>query len=201
MPVDAGDIAVLIRQLQPTLDTVVDGDQPERETGVIGAGERIAMLLDLDLRLGLVHDRIGRNVRLVELLEGDPLARWRRPVTAQPIEVLLGDVLGEPAGGTEWVRCKPPLAVLIDRPHIALPSKKRPAAVGSDLRIDHAATGKPRARAVRPAVELARYRQQHDVGLLSPDVVGDAGFPQSEALAPQRFFQRQVRLRRRFGWR
>ena len=98
MPVDAGDVAVLIRQLQPTLDTVVDGDQPELETGVIGAGERIAMLLDLDLRLGLVHDRIGRNVRLVELLEGDPLARWRRPVTAQPIEVLLGDVLGEAAG-------------------------------------------------------------------------------------------------------
>src|SRR5207237_6190677 len=111
---------------QPALVTTIIGGKTKLDPRVLGAGKWVAVLFNLDSRFRLVHDRIDRNVRLVEVLESDSLPRRRRPVAAQAIEVFLGDIFREPVRGTGRVRCAASLAPVIDRPDVALANKKRP---------------------------------------------------------------------------
>ena len=99
MPVYPGDVAFLGGKVQPLDRAVRRMDEPELDPRIVGAGEGIAVLLDLNRGLRLVHDRVDRDVRLVDLLECDPVARPRRPVAAEAIELFLRDELREPVGG------------------------------------------------------------------------------------------------------
>ena len=176
MPIDSGDIPFLRGKIQPANLAVADVDQPELDPGVVAAGERIAVLLDLQPGFRLVHDRVYRDARLVDLLEGDHLARGRRPVAAEAIELFLRDEFREPVGCIRRMCGQAPLAAFIDRPDIGVPNKEHPVAVRGDLRIDDAAAGQARHIPIRPAVKLTAQGQQHHVRLLGPDVVSDAGF-------------------------
>ena len=98
MPVNPGDVPVLRWKIQPSDRAIRRMDEPELDPGIFRAGEGITMLLDLNRGLRLVHDRVDRDVRLVDLLECDPVARPRRPVAAEAIELFLRDELREPAG-------------------------------------------------------------------------------------------------------
>ena len=62
MPVNPGDVSLLKGQIQPANEVVPPTDQPELDPGVVGAGEGIAVLLDLQPGFCLVHDRVGRDV-------------------------------------------------------------------------------------------------------------------------------------------
>src|SRR2546421_8969474 len=99
MPVNPSDVPVLRWKIQPSNRAVRRMDEPELDPRIVGAGEGITMLLDLNRGLRLVHDRVDRDVRLVDLLEGDPVARPRWPVAAEAIEFFLRDELREPVGG------------------------------------------------------------------------------------------------------
>src|SRR5439155_14875475 len=90
------DVPVLRWKIEPSDRDIRSMDEPELDPGIFRAGEGITMLLDFNRGLRLVHDRVDRDVRLVDLLEGDPVARRRRPVAAEAIEFFLRDELREP---------------------------------------------------------------------------------------------------------
>ena len=98
MPVNPGDVPVLRWKIQPSDRAIRRMDEPELDPGIFRAGEGITMLLDVKIGLRLVHYRVDRDVRLVDLLECDPVARPRWPVAAEAIEFFLRDELREPAG-------------------------------------------------------------------------------------------------------
>ena len=103
MPVDPGDVSLFRGEFEPANYAVGHADQPEFDPRILGAGEGIAVLLDLHAGFSLVHDRVCRDVRFVDLLEGDQLARRRGPVAAQAIEFFLSDEFSQPAGGIRRV--------------------------------------------------------------------------------------------------
>ena len=73
VPVDAGQV-VVVRGAQVEPAHVAPGYRGHAQppADVVRPGERIAVLLDLDPVLPLVHDGIDRDVPLVHLLEGQP---------------------------------------------------------------------------------------------------------------------------------
>ena len=159
------------------------------------------MLLDLERWLGLVHDRKDRNVRLVDLLKRHQVPAGGRPVTARAVELLLGDELRQANGRAGGVRRQTQFPRLIDRPDIAVAMKEGATAVIGDLGVDDPAAGEARNRTLGPPVQVAAERQQHDVGFLRPEVVGDARFPQAQPLAPEHLLAGDVLLGDRLAWR
>src|SRR5256884_2605542 len=200
MPIDPCDVALVIAEVHPGCRASVDRDHAQLDPRILRAGEGIAMLLDLERWLGLVHDRKDRNVRLIHLLERHQVPAGGRPVAAQAIELLLGDELRQAVGRASRVRCQPPFPGLIDRPDIAVTNEEGTAAVIGDPGIDDTAAGEPRDRTFGPPVQLAAERQQHDVRFLRPEVVGDTRLPQAQPLAPEYLLARDVLLGNRLAW-
>src|SRR6202140_6019177 len=129
MPIDPGDVALVVAEIQPGRRTALDRDHAQLDPGILRAGKWIAVLLDLERRLGLVHDRKDRNVRLVDLLERDHVPAGRWPVPAQSIELLLGDELGQPVRRAGRTRGQPPFPAPIDGPDIALANEEDATAI------------------------------------------------------------------------
>ena len=201
MPIDTSDVALVIAEVHPGRRAAVDRDHTQLDAGILRAGEGIAMLLDLERWLGLVHDRKDRNVRLVDLLECHHVPAGRRPVAAQAIELLLGDELCQAVGHAGRVRGQPPFPCLIDRPDITVANEEAAMAVIGDLGVDDAPAGELRDRPLGPAVQLAAEWQQHDVRFLGPEVVGDARLAQTQPLAPEHLFAGDVLLGDRLAGR
>src|SRR5256885_2401485 len=160
MPIDPCDVALVTAELQPGRGSAVVRDHAQLDPGVLRAGEGMAMLLDLERWLGLVHDRKDRNVRLVDLLERHRIPAGRRPVAARAIELLLGDELGQAVRRAGGVRGQLPFPRLIDRPDITVANEEGAMAVIGDLGGDDAAAGQARDRPLGPPGELAPERPQ-----------------------------------------
>ena len=79
-----------------------------------------------------------------------------------------------------------PLASSVNGPDVRVANKEDAATVGADLWIDQAIARDPRHLAVGPSKEFAAQGQQHHVGLLRPDVLGNPGLAKAKALAAQR---------------
>src|SRR3989442_12952011 len=135
MPIDASDVSVVLAEVHPGRRAALDRDHTQLDPGVLRAGKRIVMLLDLERWLGLVHDRKDRNVRLVNLLEGNHAPAGRRPVPAQSTEILLSDELRQAVGHAGRVRGQLPLACLIDRPDITVANEEGATAIICNLGI------------------------------------------------------------------
>src|SRR5260370_4838016 len=99
MPVDPGDVSVFVAEVHPARRPTVDRDHAQRDPGILRPGKGITMLLDLELGLGLMHDRKDRNLRAVALLAGHHVAGRRWPVPPQSIAFLLGDELSHAIRG------------------------------------------------------------------------------------------------------
>ena len=93
-PGDADEVAVLVGQRQFVGVAGLDIDDPERDMGVLVAGEGIAMRFHVYVVAALVDDWVWRDVAFVDSQPGDPPV-LRPPVTSELAELLLRDVIGE----------------------------------------------------------------------------------------------------------
>src|ERR1700694_1524902 len=201
MPIDSRKVTLFIPEVHPGRHPTVDRHHAQPYAGILRSGKRIPMLLDLERRFGLVHDRKDGNVRVVDLLEGHHVTARRWPVSAESIELFLSDPLRKAVRHSGTMRRQPAPAGIVRHPDVALANEAGTAAVFRDLGIENGPAREPYKGSLGPAVELALQREHHDIGLLSPDVIRDAGLSEPKDPAAEHLLSRKVLFGYRLAWR
>jgi hypothetical protein len=154
-PVDAGEVLPAVAEVAPTRLAAVDAHDAQSHLGVGGAGERVAVVLLralADRVAALVDDAVDRDVRLVDLGEGEAPAVGRPPEPVAATHLLLGDELGEAVGAPGAARAGRDLA------HRAVGERRDAQLVVAHER-DHRPVGRELRVEDRSGLVVGRHRE------------------------------------------
>ena len=190
-PGDADEIAVFIGQRQFPCVAGLHVQHPERDIRVLVAGEWIAMRLNIHVVAALMHDRIRRDVPLIDPQKRDPTV-LRPPMTAKLAKLFLRDVVGESVRqaivrtGGQLLRLR--LTVHSHDKELASTHERQLRPVGTQRRSERAlATRQLHERCAVHCNPDGRTgdHQQRNLRLARPGIGGDAELAGPSPLAQQ----------------
>ena len=189
-------------------DAIAAGGRDHAEAhprvGVAGEGIGVVLLCALAGEIfALMDDAILRDLRLVDLGEGQPRAVPRPPEAVAAVHLLLGDVLGEAVGLAGPTRAAGPLRRRatggVDDVQLVILYVCELATVAGQLGVERGLVGGVDDEAQGSAlavlyVDVAGQRDEQALALSGPGIGGDAELAHALALAAELLREREVLL-------